>query len=242
MESNTREPGLRVIVTGASQGIGRGIARALAASEFQLGLLARSGDLLEELRSEIVAAGGTCFTAPCDLRDSRATQEAIDLLIEKLGGLYGLINNAGVVIRKDVFTLSLEEWRDMVDTNLNGLFYATRAVVPRLREQGRGHVINVSSISGRLPLPGGSGYAASKYGVTGFSESLFHEVRDFGIKVTTVFPGSVDSASHRHAEDQDTSWKVRPEEVGEACRDLLLTSPGNCISRLEIRPLRRPPV
>ena len=240
-DSDHGEPGLRVIVTGASQGIGRGIARVLATSGFQLGLLARSVDLLAELRDEIVAADGTCFTAPCDLRDPQATQRAVDELVEKLGGLYGLVNNAGVVIRKDVFKLSLEEWGEMIDTNLNGLFYATRAVVPRLREQGCGHVINVSSISGRLPLPGGCGYAASKYGVTGFSESLFHEVRDFGIKVTTVFPGSVDSASHRHAADEDTSWKVRPEEVGEACRDLLLTSPGNCISRLEIRPLRRPP-
>lgn len=231
----------RIVVTGASQGIGRGVAQALSKAGFELGLLARSGDLLEELRGEIVARGGICHTAPCDLRNADATQRAIETLTEHLGGLYGLINNAGVVTRKDAFAISLEEWHAMVDTNLNGLFYATRAVLPRLREQGCGHIINVSSISGHTPLPGGSGYAATKYAVTGFSESLFHEVRDFGIKVTTIFPGSVDSASHRHASDVDSSWKVRPEEVGEACRDLLETAPGNCISRLEIRPLQRPP-
>ena len=129
----------------------------------------------------------------------------------------------------------------MVETNINGLFYATRAVLPHLTRQKSGWIINVASISGHVPLPGGSGYAATKYAVTGFSESLFHEVRDHGIRVTTMFPGSVDSASHRHDPDEDTSWKVQPEEIGQACRDLLRMDPRTCISQLEIRPLRRPP-
>ena len=130
----------------------------------------------------------------------------------------------------------------MIETNVSGLFYATRAVLPHLKSQGRGYIINISSISGRLPLCGGSGYAASKYAVTGFSDSLFLEVRDYGIQVTTIYPGSVDSASHLHDPGEDTGWKVRPEEVGQACRDILRMRPGACISQLEIRPLRRPPV
>ena len=77
--------------------------------------------------------------------------------------------------------------------------------------------------------------------MTGFSDSLFLEVRDHGIQVTTVYPGSVDSDSHRHAPGEDTSWKVKPEEVGQACRDILRMAPGTCVSQLEIRPLRRPP-
>ncbi|MCZ6795363.1 MAG: SDR family NAD(P)-dependent oxidoreductase, partial [Planctomycetota bacterium] len=201
--------------------------------------LARTESQLRELEGEIRAAGGTCHVAPCDVRDREATERAVHQLIEALGGLYALINNAGTVIRKDVFEISPEEWRTLIDTNVHGVFHATRAVLPHLRRQGKGHIINMSSISGRLPLAGGSGYAASKYAVTGFSESLFHEVRDLGIKVTTVFPGSVDTASHRDAAD-DSGWKVRPEEVGEACREILRTSPTNCISRVEIRPLRKP--
>jgi len=110
-----------------------------------------------------------------------------------------------------------------------------------MREQRRGHLINVSSISGRMPLPGGSAYAATKYAVAGFTESLFQEVRDFGIKATVLFPGSVDSASHRHDPAADHSWKVKPEEVGLACLDALNTAPGTCISRIEIRPLGRGP-
>ncbi|MGC9328627.1 MAG: SDR family oxidoreductase, partial [Candidatus Hinthialibacter sp.] len=135
----------------------------------------------------------------------------------------------------------LEEWRAMVETNIHGVFYAVRAVLPFMKDQGGGHIINISSISGRLPLPGGSGYAATKYAVTGFSESLMQEVRDYGIKVTTIFPGSVDSESHRHDADKNHLWKIKPEEVGETCYHVLNTAPGALISRVEIRPLHRPP-
>lgn len=232
---------MKLIITGASKGIGRGIATFLAREGFEVGLLARSEDLLEELRREIEAANGRCVHARCDLRDAGEARAAIHRLIEELGGLDGLINNAGLVIRKDAFTLPLEEWQAMLETNVSGLFHATRAVLPHMKARKHGYIINISSISGRLPLAGGSGYAATKYAVTGFSDSLFLEVRDHGIQVTTVYPGSVDSSSHRHAPDEDASWKVKPEEVGQACRDILRMPAGTCISQLEIRPLRRPP-
>jgi 3-oxoacyl-[acyl-carrier protein] reductase len=231
---------MKVIVTGASKGIGRGISTVLGRHGHAVGVLARSEHLLAELQSEIRGSGGICHIAACDLRDPEVTLAAVDRLVDALGGIDALVNNAGLVTRKSALEISLEEWRDLIDTNVHGLFHATRAVLPRLTEQGHGHIINVSSISGRLPLPGGSAYAASKYAGTGFSESLFHEVREFGVKVSTIFPGSVDSASHRHDPSEDTNWKVQPEEVGDACRALLETSPGNCISRLEIRPLKKP--
>jgi 3-oxoacyl-[acyl-carrier protein] reductase len=231
----------KVIVTGASKGIGRGIATVLGKSGFEVGLLARSEDLLREVEAEIVAAGGRAAVAPCDLRDAVATQDAIERLIGEMEGAGALINNAGLVIRKDIFSLSLEEWRSLLETNVSGIFHATRAVLPHLKGRGGGHIVNVSSISGRLPLAGGSAYAATKYAVTGFSESLFLEVRNHGIKVTTIFPGSVATRSHREEPREEELWKLRPEEVGEACRDLLRTAPGNCISRLEIRPVRPPP-
>ncbi len=231
---------MKVIVTGASKGIGRGIASYLAMDGFEVGLLARSKDLLEDLRQSIEEEKGVCFSAACDLRDYDETQYAIGALIDRMNGIDALINNAGLVIRKNVFDIGLDEWRAMVETNVNGVFNATRAVLRHMKEQQSGHILNISSISGKVPLPGGSAYAATKFAVTGFSQSLFHEVREHNIKVTTIFPGSVDSESHRHDPTAGESWKVSPEEIGQACRDALRPAPGTCIHEIEIRPLRKP--
>lgn len=231
---------LKVIVTGASKGIGKGIVEVLAREQCHLGLIARSGDLLEDLRCSISTTGGVCHAIACDLRDHIETTQTIQELIALLGGVDVLINNAGLVIRKDVLSISLDEWHRMMETNINGVFYCTRAVLPSMKEQSSGHVINISSISGKLPLPGGSGYAASKYAVTGFSESLFQEVRHWGVKVSTVFPGSVDSESHRHDPNEDHSWKVTPQDVGEACYDILTAKGNTLISQVEIRPNQKP--
>ncbi len=230
----------KVIITGASKGIGKGIADVFAEKGYHLGLIARSSDLLEDMRYKIISNGGVCHVSNCDLRDQEHVTLAVQKQIELLGGVDALINNAGQIIRKSVLDISLDEWHAMMDTNVNGVFYTTRAVLPTMKEQGSGHIINISSISGKLPLPGGSGYAASKYAVTGFSESLFQEVRQWGIKVTTVFPGSVDSASHRHNPKEDHSWKVRPEDVGIACHDILSARGNTLISQLEIRPSKKP--
>jgi NADP-dependent 3-hydroxy acid dehydrogenase YdfG len=231
---------MKVIVTGASKGIGKGIATYLAMDGFEVGALARSGDLLEDLKAGIAEEGGTCHVAACDLREAEETEAAVRSLAQALGGLDALINNAGIVLRRNVWEIRPEEWHALIDTNVTGLFHATRAALPIFRDQNRGHVINISSISGKVPLPGGSAYAASKYAVTGFSQSLLQEVREFGIKVTTIFPGSVDTASHRHEPSAEVSWKVTPEEIGRACAFVLKSAPGTDVSELEIRPLRKP--
>ena len=128
----------------------------------------------------------------------------------------------------------------MVETNINGLFFMTRAILPYLVTQKSGHIVNISSSPGRLPLKGASGYAARKLAVRGFSESLFHEVRNYGIKAIIIFPGSVRSESHRIHDSSQLPRKIAPEEVGKACQDILNTSQRNCISRLEIRTLNSP--
>lgn len=232
---------MKVIITGASRGIGRGIATALARHGHHVGLMARSANLLDEVKTEIESSGGVAVCATGDLRDHGSTAAAIASLIEQLGGVDALVNNAGIVTRQPAMEISLDDWHAMIETNVNGPFYACRAVLPTMIAQRSGHIVNVSSISGYFPLPGGSGYAASKYAVTGFSESLMQEVRDHGVKVTTVFPGSVDTASHRHDPAADHGWKVKPEEVGDAIAAAIDTPSGTLISRVEIRPLGRPP-
>lgn len=232
---------MNVIVTGASKGIGRGIASFLAMDGFNVGLVARSKDTLEDLRQSLEEQGGTCYSAACDIRNPDDVELAVAAIAQGLGGVDALINNAGLVIRKSVFDLSNDEWHAMVDTNLTGMFHMTRAVLPFFRSQGHGRIINISSISGKVPLEGGSAYAATKFGVTGFSQSLFHELRGHNIAVTTLYPGSVDSGSHRHDPGADQGWKVQPEEVGQVCRDVLRMRLEAVVSDIEIRPLGRPP-
>jgi hypothetical protein len=233
---------MKVIITGASRGIGAGIARALAsAGGFNLGLTARSFGRLEALQQVLSAQGAECSIAACDVRDPDQVARAFADLIARMEGVDALVNNAAVIVRKSIEDIGFDEWRDTMETNINGPFYATRAVLPHMKETGRGHIVNISSISGCVPLPGGSAYAASKFALRGLSQSMFQELRDYGIKTTTVYPGSVDSQSHRHDPDADHSWKVTPEEVGESIVHLLRTAPGTVVSELEIRPLSRPP-
>ncbi|MEM7164362.1 MAG: SDR family NAD(P)-dependent oxidoreductase [Planctomycetota bacterium] len=230
---------MRIIVTGASRGIGQGIARVLAAAGHRVGLVARSESLLRELQDELRSAGHDHVAyAAVDLCDAKETERECVRLSQELGGIDALVNNAGRVIRRSIVEISLEEWQAVMRTNIDGVFHATRALLPQLRAQRSGHIINVSSISGRVPLPGGSAYAASKYAVTGLSESMFHELRDDGIKVSVVFPGSVATESRPTSDD---SWKVTPQQVGETCLHLLQTAPENCVHSVEIRPLKRPP-
>lgn len=221
----------RIIVTGASAGIGRGIALELARAGHVLGLLARRRSALEATVAEIQAAGGRACAISADLRRSGDAQAGVRGLIELLGGLDALVNNAGIVSRTGFLDMTDSEWRDLVDTNVHGVYHAIRAALPTFLEQSSGHFINISSISGKLPLAPGAGYAATKFAVTGLSQSLFLELRDHGIKVTTIYPGSVGSAA---------SGKVTPEEVGRVCRDVIETRAQNLVSEVEIRPARRP--
>jgi 3-oxoacyl-[acyl-carrier protein] reductase len=230
---------MRVIVTGASRGIGRGVVEVLAGAGHVVGGIARSADRLGEVEEAVRASGGRCATTAADLADAAETARAVRTLVERLGGVDALVNNVGVVLRKPFLETTDEDWSTLLGTNVLGVVHPTRCVLPRLVEQGSGHLVFVSSISGYLPLPGGAGYAATKFAVTGLAESLMHEVRDAGVKVTTVFPGSVDTESHR--DGSDASWKVSPGEVGEAVLAALETRAGTLVSRIEIRPLGRPP-
>src|SRR5690606_8893167 len=114
---------MKVLITGASKGIGRGIATVLAQEGFEVGLMARSINLLQELQKELTTQGCTCAVEEVDLRNVESTSNAVKVLIRKLGGVDALINNAGVVIRKSIFDLSLEEWHTMMETNINGVYY-----------------------------------------------------------------------------------------------------------------------
>lgn len=217
------------LVTGASRGIGRAIARRLARDHALLAA-ARSGDELDSLAREIRQAGGLCRPVVVDLTDrediARSFEgERVDVLV----------NNAGIGTMRPLLELTPGEWHAMVDVNLNALFHVTRAVLPGMLERGAGHVVVIGSIAGRNGFVGGTCYSATKHAVMGFAESLMLEVRDAGVKVSVIMPGSV--ATELFPAGTDTAWMLTPEDVAESVAHVIGTPAGMLVHRLEVRPL-----
>ncbi len=219
------------VVTGASRGIGRAIAKRLAA-EYDVVAVARSADELESLSREIVAAGGSCRSVPIDVTDPVAVEAS-------LGGIDAqvLVNNAGMGVFKPLLELTREQWIEMVDLNFNALFDVTRAVVPAMVARRSGHVVVIGSIAGRSPSVGGTCYAATKAAANSFAESLMLELRDFGVKVSVVNPGSVSTSFSGR---DNSSWALAASDVADAVASILATPPSVLIHRVEIRTLTVP--
>lgn len=217
------------LVTGASRGIGRAIALALAPT-YDLILTARSADVLSSVAQAAAATGATVRTIPCDLADPAAVHSALANVQCDV-----LINNAGVATIKPLLSLTPAEWQSMVDVNVNALYHVTRAVLPGMVERQRGHVVTIGSIAGRNTFVGGSCYSGTKHFVMGFSESLLLEVRDAGVKVSVVMPGSVET--ELFPAGTDTSWMCTPDDVATAVRHLVDTPPHVLQYIVEVRPL-----
>jgi len=219
------------VVTGASRGIGRATALRLAA-EYDVVAVARSGDELESLAREVQARGGACRPVVLDITrpdDVSATLSGIDAQV--------LVNNAGIGFLKPFMDLTRDEWTRMVDVNFNALFDVTRALLPRMIERRSGHVVVIGSIAGRSAFVGGSCYAATKHAVMAFTECLMLEVRDAGVKVSVVSPGSV--ATH-FSSPVGADWKLQPDDVADAVAHVLATPPTVLVHRLEVRTLTAP--
>jgi 3-oxoacyl-[acyl-carrier protein] reductase len=222
------------VVTGGNRGIGRGIAEALAKSGMVVALTSRDAKTAAKAAAEI---GSGARGYACDVRQFKQVAAMFAAVEQDLGGVDVLINNAGVGVFGKVSEMSLDDWHAVIETNVNGVFYCTREALPRMKKRGGGYVINVSSLAGRNAFPGASAYCASKHAVNGFSEVLFQEVRDDGIRVTYLMPGSV-ATDFGRGSTAKKDWALQPEDVGEMVVDLLLTHPRAMHSRVEMRPSR----
>jgi NAD(P)-dependent dehydrogenase (short-subunit alcohol dehydrogenase family) len=222
------------VVTGGNRGIGRGIAEALAKSGMVVALTSRDAKTAAKAATEI---GSGARGYACDVRQHKQVAAMFAAVEQDLGGVDVLVNNAGVGVFGKVAEMSLEDWHAVIETNVNGVFYCTREALPRMKKRGGGYVINVSSLAGRNAFPGASAYCASKHAVNGFSEVLFQEVRDDGIRVTYLMPGSV-ATDFGRGSTAKKDWALQPEDVGEMVVDLLLTHPRAMHSRVEMRPSR----
>jgi NAD(P)-dependent dehydrogenase (short-subunit alcohol dehydrogenase family) len=222
------------VVTGGNRGIGRGIAEALAREGLTVALTARDGARAAQAAKEV---GGGARGYLCDVRRQAQVAALFAAVDRDLGGVDVLVNNAGIGLFATVADMSLDDWHAVIETNVNGVFYCTREAIPRMRKRGGGYIFNLSSLAGRNAFPTAAAYCASKHAVNGFSEALFQEVREDGIRVTYLMPGSVATDFGRGAEAK-AGWALQPEDVGEMVVDLLKTHPRAMHSRVEMRPSR----
>ena len=219
------------VITGASRGIGRATALRLAA-DFAIVAVARTENDLQSLVREVEEGGGSCRPLVLDLSDEAAVGAALSGIDAQV-----LVNNAGVGTLKPFMELSRDDWRRMVDVNFNALFDVTRAVLPSMVERKSGHVVVVGSIAGRGAFTGGSCYAATKHAAIAFAECLMLEVRDSGVKVSVVNPGSV--ATH-FSSRSDAGWMLSAEDVASAIHHVIHTPPNVLVHSIEVRTLTVP--
>ena len=223
------------LVTGASRGIGRAIAERLARDDFEVVAAARHGGELDETVAAIAAAGGRARALVLDVSDPRAVAAALT------GSDFDvLVNNAGIGILKPFMELTAADWQRTLDVNVNALYHVTRAVLPRMIERRSGHVCTIGSIAGRGAFVGGSCYAATKAFVTSWSESLMLEVRDHGVKVSVVMPGSVTTHFNEHVPSDADAWKLTAADVADTVSYVISTPPNVLVHRAEVRTLTVP--
>jgi len=225
------------LVTGGSRGIGFAIAHALVAEGVQVAVTGKNAAHLSAARPRLEAAGPSAVeTLQADVRRSDEVTRAIAATVARFGGLDILINNAGVGIFANVASMTPEQWSEVIDTNLTGVFHACHAALPHLRRRGGGFIINISSLAGKNPFVDGAAYCASKAGLNAFSEALMQEVRYDNIRVSYVMPGSVATGFSSGDEKAGADWKISADEVADVVVNLLRHNPRSLPSRVELRP------
>src|SRR5690554_1219044 len=229
------------LITGGSKGIGYGIAQALVSQGMHVAVTSRSETAAlkaaDALNSEIEA--GQAIGLEADVRSFEDQERAVEKVIEKFGRIDVVIANAGLGHFASVEDLTIEQWKETIDTNLSGVFYTLKATLDQLKEN-KGYYITISSLAGTNFFKNGSAYNASKFGVTGFTQAAMLDLRDYGIKTTTIMPGSVSTYFNGNEPDDADAWKIQIEDLGEMVVDLLKMNPRTLPSKIEVRPTTPP--
>lgn len=226
--------GASAIVTGAGRGIGRAVALSLAREGAAVAAFARTQSELDAVVAEIRRAGGKASAVAGDIRERAACDRAVAAARAAHGRVQILVNNAGIGIHKPFIEMTDEDWGTTIGTNLSGVFYLTRAALPDLTNGG-GHVFMVSSLAGSNPIAGLAAYCASKAALDHLAACLMLEIRQQGVKVTVLAPGSVNTEFGSLPRGEG-SWMLQPEDIAAAIVDLLKTRDGAHLSRIEMRP------
>lgn len=223
-------------ITGGTKGIGFGIAKILLENGFSVAISGRNKEIVDNAVAQL-SESGEVLGVVSNVRDVQSEQQAVAAVLAKFGAIDVVVANAGVGIFKPVDELSVEEWQDMLDTNLTGAFHTLKASVEALK-QSQGYYITISSLAGTNFFEKASGYNASKFGVVGFTQAAMLDLRKYNIKVSTIMPGSVATNFNGHTPSEADAWKIQPEDIGELVLDILKMNPRTLPSKIEVRPTK----
>ncbi len=232
--------GKTCLVTGATRGIGRAVAEALATAGGDVVISARTSSDVERVAKELdYAFLGHVIGIAADVSRPEDCTRLVQETVDAFGHLDVVVNNAGVGILASIEDLSVDEWQTQIDTNLRGVFCCSKAAVPHLKAR-EGWIINIGSLAGRNPFAGGSGYNTSKFGLVGMTEAMMLDLRHSGIRVSMVMPGSVDTRFGGDYPEGGRAWALGADDVASAVLHLLSYPDNAHVSRVEMRPSRPP--
>lgn len=223
-------------ITGGTKGIGYGIAKVLLEAGMRVSI---SGRNLEEVQRSATGLGdeSRVMGIQSDVTNFEDEQRAIQKIKNHFGQLDVVVANAGLGNFAPVDELSVEAWKQMIDTNLTGVFYTLKASVEELKLT-KGYYITIASLAGTNFFENGAGYNATKFGVVGFTQAVMLDLRKYDIKVSTIMPGSVATNFNNHVPGDNDKWKTQPEDIGQLVLDLLRMNPRTLPSKIEVRPTR----
>lgn len=228
--------GKTAFITGGSKGIGRAIAEYMLDAGMNVGITGRSMNSLNSVVDELKAKYGDKVLAfEADVRDYAAQQNAVSQLVSKFGSLDVVIANAGVGHFAPIDEMTHDQWNDIIDINLTGVFNTVKAAVEPIK-QAEGYIITIASLAGTNFFAAGSAYNASKFGLVGFTQAVMLDLRKYGVKVSTIMPGSVSTHFNHHTPNEADAWKIQPEDIAELTMDILNMNPRTLPSKIEVRP------
>lgn len=226
-----------IYITGGTKGIGFGIAEILLKNGYSVAISGRKEEDVKKAEQELSEISENILGVVSNVKSLEDENNAVKQIIEKFGKLDGVVANAGLGIFKPVDELSSEEWNDMIDTNLTGVFHSLKASVEELKKS-EGYYISISSLAGTNFFEKGSGYNATKFGVVGFTQAAMIDLRKYNIKVCTIMPGSVATYFNGNIPSEKDSWKIQPEDMGNLVLDVLKMNPRVLPSKIEFRATR----
>jgi NAD(P)-dependent dehydrogenase (short-subunit alcohol dehydrogenase family) len=224
-------------ITGASKGIGLATAQTLLDAGIKVAISSRSMDAAKKAVALLKADEGMILPIESDVSSLDTENAAVENIIKHFGQLDILVANAGVGHFAPIDELTPEQWNQTIDTNLTGVFNSVKASIDALKKS-EGYIITIASLAGANFFEKASAYNASKFGLVGFTQAIMLDLRKYGIKVSTIMPGSVATEFNDHVPSEADAWKIQPEDIGELVHDILKMNPRTLPSKIEVRPAK----